>query len=116
MSFTKTETIRRLRVAAQLVRESDRNIAKNFRVELGSRFIPVYAATAAAAEAAWRRVDASMADDLDDFSSLVDHDQQARIEGYVAHLYFSSTGDWGELYDVRTVWLGTADSEPEVIG
>lgn len=116
MSFTKTETIRRLRVAAQLVRENDRNIAKNFRVEVGSRYIPVYADTAEAAAAEWRQNDLSMKDDLSDIWPISNPPEQAKGEGYLAHLYFSSTGDWGELYDVRTVWLGTADSGPEVIG
>jgi len=57
-------------------------------------------------------------DDLEDNIGLADAAgafEQVRGEGYVAHLYFSTTGDWGELYSVVSVWTGTDTEGPVVL-
>ena len=96
---TKTEALRRLRQAAALVR---------------ARIYPVYAATETEARASSIAAD----DDLYEMASLAAAPrwmEQVRGDGYVAHLYFTSLGDWGELEDVVTVWTGTANDEPVIL-
>jgi hypothetical protein len=112
--LTITETKRRLRAAAKAARTADRNVPSNARVEVGYRAIPVYADTA---YDAGMRAFASYDDDLDEFGSIDDaaRNDQVRREGYVAHLYFSTTGTWGELVSVVTVWTGTDERDAFVI-
>ena len=113
--LTQTETVKRLRDAANLARETDRDLDATtpsaYRVEVGFRAVPVYSTTAPSVSDVF-----ADGDDLDDFGTITDagrHDQ-ARHDGYVAHLYFSTTGDYGELVTVVTVWTGNGDG-PVVI-
>jgi len=111
--LTITETNRRLKQAAAECR-AIRGMKQNWRVEVGTRAIPVYGKTITEAIDENERVqqydpeNPSDTDDLYEFHNLywAARDEQVRGEGYVAHLYWSSTGQYGELEDVITVWLG----------
>lgn len=98
--LSKTETVKRLRKASAAVRALSRDIGSNFLVELGTRAVPVYSDTR---PTNWYPED----DDLDDFWRVAEAGScpQARTPGYVAHLYFTSPGEWGELISVSAVWL-----------
>lgn len=116
--LSMTKAIERLRRAAKLVRDT-RGYPTNWRTEVGTRFLPVYAEDA---ETARRLCNITMGkgshDDLDGcdgIESVAHYDRQVRGNGYVVHLYFSSNGDYGELEDVATVWTGTATAEPVII-
>lgn len=107
--FTKTETLRRLRVGAALIREAE-GIPKNWKIEVGLRDVPAYASTVEAARSEDNH-------DLYDFRSLPEAaaEEEVRREGYIAHLYVTSSGTWGELETVERVWLGTSESEPVLL-
>ena len=110
--FTKTETLRRLRVAAKLIRANDWNVAKNSRLEVGTRVERnAYATAGEAFDANYFGPD----NDLDDSASLVDsarYFEEVREQGYIANIYIYESGPEGFLYDVQNVWLGTDDHEP----
>lgn len=112
--WTKTEALRRLKVAAGLARAADRGIARNARVELGARQVPEYLAAAA------DHTD-KPEDDLDEFwatsSTVRWMPAQVLGVGYVAHLYFTNAPgtDAEELFTVITVWLGDGTHEPELV-
>jgi hypothetical protein len=110
--FTKTETLRRLRVAAKLCRDNDTYgmLTPQDRVEVGYRFVPVHADSPPQGKDAF-----GPDDDLSDFDLMRDAagDDQVRQHGYVAHLYFSNQV---ELVDTVMVWLGTPDQEPVYLG
>ena len=109
---TKTTTLRRLRAAAKLVRD-ERGYPSNWIVEVGTRWIPVYATN----EYEARRVNSNRRDDLYDTFDLkrASSEDQCQGTGVVVHLYFTSLGYEGELVDVATVWTGTSESAPVVI-
>jgi hypothetical protein len=116
--LSMTKAIERLRRAAKLVRDT-RGYPANWRTEVGTRCLPVYAEDE---ETARRLCSITMGkgghDDLDacgGIESVAHYDHQVRGNGYVCHLYFSSNGDYGELEDVVTVWTGTATAEPVII-
>ena len=109
-TFTKTETLRRLRVGTRLMRENDR-FARNGRVEVGTRNENQVARTAELA----LTVDES---DLFDSFPLVDASRQAVVQqhGYLAHIYiYEPEASGGFLDDVQIVWLGTPDQEPVLL-
>ncbi len=110
---TITETVKRLRAAAEAARLADGGIRLNDRVEVGLRAIPVYM------DRRPLTPDEAFAegDDLDETLPIAEAARvdQTRRDGYVAHLYFSSTGPDGELLNVITVWTGGADRKPVVV-
>lgn len=122
MKKTVTETKRRLRQATRLVREV-RGFPSNWRVEIGTRILPVHVrGHVPTSDEVWARDEDG--DDLNDYlgiGDLVASDVDSGIygqiftTGYIAHLYFSSTGDYGELEDIVVVWLGDETHEPAVI-
>ncbi len=117
-----TETKRRLRTATDLVREA-RGYPSNWRVEVGTRLLPVHVVGREATfEDVWSSDETG--DDLGSYlsvSELSASDEgsewygQILEDGYIAHLYFSSTGDSGELEDIVTVWLGDRTHEPKIV-
>lgn len=117
-----TETKRRLRVATNLVRDQ-RHYPTNWRVEIGLRGIPVHVTEREATyDDVW--INEGKGDDLDGFVQVdelragdADREWTSQIfeDGYIVHLYFSSTGDWGELADIVTVWLGDRNHEPAIV-
>jgi hypothetical protein len=106
-TFTKSETLRRLRVGMKLWRQTDYNVTAGMRLEVGTR---VEATSFATVEDAMAAPD----NDLDTFYTMGDaaHLPEVQTHGYVANIYASSTGMTGELYDVQNIWLGTPDHEP----
>lgn len=110
---TITETRKRLRAAAKAARDGAR-FPMNLRVEVGLRTIPVYT-DHLPARGEW----AAEGEDLIETIPLADaaRDPQTRLDGYVAHLYFSTADQWGygELVDVITVWTGTATEAAQVV-
>ncbi len=117
-----TETKRRIRVATRLVREQ-RYYPTNWRVEIGLRGLPVHVVgREATPDDVW--INEGKGDDLDGFVEIdelraadVDSEWMSQIfeDGYIVHLYFSSTGDDGELADIVTVWLGDKDHQPAIV-
>ena len=108
--LTVKETKRRIRAAAALVRKRA-HLPSNYRLEIGLRVAPVHSDTEPTVEDAYP--------EDDDLSDLVDVYGAARIDqvrtpGYVAHLYFTEPGAYGELDTTAVVWLGT-DEEPASI-
>ena len=122
--LTLTETERRLRAAAKLMRQVN-NLPANSKVEIGLRTVDQHM-TAEQAEAArqMHRTGESFLpehDDLDDFRSIEEaaRRDEIRTPGYVVHLYaYQSMGfmmgqpEW-ELYSVCCFWLG--DDGPVMI-
>lgn len=92
------------------MRQHDRNIAKNFRVEVGTRVEAVSFATVEEAAEYSRTTENDLENNWDFDGAARLHEVQAH--GYIANIYVYSTGYWGELYDVQNVWLGTPDEEP----
>lgn len=122
--FRVGEVQRRISEGARLVREASRmGVPRNARVEIGTRFFPVHkTGEAPTYDEVWAH---EGRDDLCDFISPgelraanreSEHYEQIFRKGYVAHIYVSSTGEWGELLDVMTVWLGDDDNEPTLVG
>ncbi len=111
-TLTKTETLKRLRHAAKIIRQQ-RHFPTSYRTEVGTRLIPAYAST----EEEARRVVWNKEDDLDDFDSLVgaSSNPQCQGSGYIAHIYFTSGGWDGELVDVVAVWTGTSTIDPVIL-
>ena len=107
--FTKTETLRRIREAASLCREADRDIPRNARVEIGLRTRPSYFSYRPTVAEAF-----GSDDDLSETTTVTDAAKldEARHQGYVCHLYFST--QW-ELLNTITVWLGTHDKQPALV-
>lgn len=110
--FTRTETVRRLRAAAKEYRRIV-GLPQHYRVEVGHRVHP----RANTDVNVLIREDYPEHDDLSNFDGLRDAaiEPSVRAHGAEVHLYFSSTGTWGELESVGTVWLGTPDHEPRVL-
>lgn len=109
--WSRSETHRRLRAAAALVRDCYPHVRSNFKVEVGLRTHPVHTLTQPPSEEALYHPE----DDLSEFVAVSEtrfYPEQLRTPGYVAHLYFSSTGDWGQLEEVIPVWLGAGDQPP----
>jgi len=106
--MTKTEALRRLRVAAALCRDA-RRMPKNWKIEVGTRTITVVSDTPP--------TKGNVYAEGDDLANLFQMTYAARhVEyGEVVHLYFSSVGWDGELEDVCTVWIGTPDREPVLL-
>lgn len=108
--MTKTEKLRRLRVLAAQGRIVARQKA-GARVEVGSRLIPVrYDRPPTIDDVLYGGPD----DDLRDFSSMQQFAGSSDDcqPGEIVHLYFSTTGDWGELQSIVTGWLGVEGHEP----
>lgn len=116
MMFTKTETLRRLRLAANLVRENDGLAGRTDIVEVGIRNETKYVDSIVDGEDGWLGDDAK--DDLYDFDRLFNARSREvlRTPGAMAHFYFTGSGWNGELNTIRIVWLGTEDHEPVYIG
>jgi hypothetical protein len=122
--WTVTETRRRLTLAAKAARAfSTMGLGDNYKVEIGTRRLPVAYNHRPSAAEVWATENDG--DDLADFIGPRDlkakdrdseHYAQVFTPGAVVHLYFTSPGEWGELVDVITVWLGYGDAEPEVVG
>lgn len=114
--FTKTETLRRLRVLARLSREAGGHHT-GMRIEVGHRVLgPQYADNPedALARAYPEDDDLSYHDDLKGAA----RDAQYQTPGGTVHLYISDPGDgvdYGELHDVNCGWLGTHDREPVLL-
>lgn len=113
-SFTKTETLRRLRVGSKLFRRAE-FIPQNWRAELGTR---TYLQTRTTAIAAANLDDYPDLDDCWDLPGASRLDD-VRTFGYIAHIYLYEPqtvwGDGGYLYDVQCVWMGTPDAEPVLL-
>ena len=85
MTMTKTEALRRLRVAAALCRNAGR-LPKNWKVEVGARTITVLSDTPPARGKVYAE-----GDDLVSFFTL--REAAPYVEyGEVVHIYFSSIG------------------------
>lgn len=112
-TLTKTETLKRLRHAAKIVRKA-RNYPTSWMTEVGTRLIPAYASTE---EEARRVVWDNKEDDLDSFDDLIgaSRNPQCQGSGYIAHIYFTSGGWEGELVDVVAVWTGTSTIDPVIL-
>jgi hypothetical protein len=110
--ITRTDALRRLRVAAAICREVC-GIPRNAVVEVGVRTAHVHFDSEPPVDANWY----GEHDDLDFhvFMPEASHEEFVRRPGYVAHLYFSfrnpSHGDF-ELMDTCCVWLGTRTEAP----
>lgn len=109
-SWNKGEQRRRLRAGAARCREALR-IPLGWRVEVGGRTIPVISQTLPK--------DGEVYADGDDLTNHYTIQQVPNyspvVPGEVAHLYFSSTGDDGELEHICCVWLGTDSREPVLL-
>ena len=118
IELSMTKATERLRRAAKLVRET-RGYPTNWRTEVGTRFLPVYADTEFEAKTMNKATGARGAgddlDSIDTVENIVRYAHQTRRNGYVCHLYFTSTGYDGELVDVVTVWTGTETIPPVII-
>jgi len=81
------------------------------RVEVAVRLIPQYLKAAVD----WPGYDPD--DDLDRTTTINDAGalDDYRREGIVAHIYFSTTGAWAELYSGMIVWTGTSTEAPIVL-
>ena len=114
-TWTKTETLRRLRAAARLVKEGQ-GFPQNYLAEVGTRTAPVVATAENLADAAWlaRHAYYAEGDDLAEISPLtaMASDPQLQVPGVVAHIYITSSGWDGQLESTCCVWLGDADHEP----
>jgi hypothetical protein len=114
-TWTKTEAVRRVRVAAMLVRHQEM-FPSQWLVEIAMRIAPVHVVgRVPTRDDVWSNEDN---DDLEDFTSISqskfwDNESQIRQEGYVAHLSFTSEE---ELIDIIPVWLGDENHEPQIIG
>ncbi len=115
--MTKTETLRRLRTAAQMAKKADW-LPSNYRVEVGTRFKPVTVVGRVP------NVDEAFdpEDDLDNYWGLSESTKfmpdQVRQPGYIAHLYIAEPENgWGggELVNVITVWPGDENHEPQLL-
>lgn len=110
--FTKTETLRRLRV---LTRESRRYAdGRRLRFEVGLRMLPQTADTIAQA------VDLRYpeGDDLNDYRDLVEaaSEDEVTAHGAVVHVYTRCWDGWEWTTDTVCVgWIGTPDSEPVLL-
>ena len=117
MHFTKTETLRRLRVLAAEMRDITSN-GRGAPVEIGLRTIPVATPTAPTQSEAY-----DDDDDLDYFVSFAEGATAPEVSGYgsVVHIYLSRMiGFCGRtpLYELDSTcvgWMGTPDAEPVVI-
>lgn len=116
--FTKTETLRRLRVLAAESRRVG-GLHTGHRVEVGHRTMGVaYGLTEQDARINRFRE----GDDLDDFDDMGSTARmpEYRQHGAVVHLYLSEVGTppWfsdASLIDVNCGWLGTPDHEPVLL-
>jgi len=118
VELSKTKAVERIRRAAKLVR-STRGYPTNWRTEIGTRLLPVYADTEFEAKT-MNAVTArrGSGDDLIECMTIEEafrYSTQPLGAGYVVHLYFSSNGEYGELEDVVTVWTGTDTIQPVII-
>lgn len=116
-TWTRTETARRIRVAARLARRAD-HLANNTLLEVQERSHPSYVVGFVPSPVLPLR---HRDDDLVEFWRISDGlrtmPDQFRCEGYVADLAFSQVGgDWGQiLLNVITVWLGDNDYPPTLL-
>lgn len=110
--WTKTETIKRIRVAAKMARSAD-YLPKNALIEVQQRTHPEYITST-------DEFDRHPDDDLVEFWRISDGcrvmPEQFRGKGYVADIAFSIVDMWGQtLANVITVWLGDDNHEPQLI-
>jgi hypothetical protein len=127
-TWSPAEARRRIAAARKLVvaHEAARGISipSNARLEVGERFDPQYITGPAGTKVFHADLWES---DLQEFMMPKDirtytyrdgtsRDAQPMGVGYVCHLYFTGPGQWGELIDVVTVWLGDNLNGPQVIG
>lgn len=114
-TFTKTEAMRRLRLATGIARKRFQ-LANNAPCEVGERVIKsvidTKPTTVAEAQAACYPDD----DDLVGNDSIKSYARELSV-GEVVHIYAYSPCGFGEyeLYDVACVWVGNADNEPCLI-
>lgn len=110
--FSKTETLRRLRVLAAAARIEYRQ-PRNAVAEVGLRCRPVVFDNL---RFAGPLIDPN--DDLSDTVSLVDaaYDDTVSVFGAVVHIYITSRGWDGELEGVGIGWMGTPTDAPEWLG
>lgn len=109
--FTKTETLKRLRILAAAAR-AEYGQAKTAKAEIGINKRPL--AILVPGADAWIADD----DDVDGTLTLIDAADDAEFtkHGRVVHVYVTGPGEWGELEGVGVGWLGTPDHAPEWIG
>jgi hypothetical protein len=107
-NWTKTEVRRRLRDASIECRRIGR-MPKNWRVEVGGRTVTVVKQTLPEAHEIYPE-----GDDLTSFDTPQRFAEYVE-QGEIVHLYFSSTGEYGETEHVCCVWIGTTEHEPVVL-
>ena len=109
--FTKTETLRRLRIGRALMRKADFSISASAYTEVGLRVDPnAYPTLEAALNAP--------ENDLSDFWPLKDAatSMNVREHGYIANIYVYEGDSYSGLHDVQNVWLGTPEHGPVLLG
>lgn len=110
--FSKTETLRRLRLVTMAMKERC-NLPANATAEVGYRIYP-------AASPAFPTRDDVYGTDGDDLSYMepikdAAADPTVRAYGAIVHIYLSSGFGYDrELRDVCVGWLGTPDEEPAI--
>ena len=112
-SFTKTETLRRLRMTVAECRKRS-GLPSNSRIEVGIRTIPV-----AYDDLPTRDLVFFPGDDLAYHVDLADAASEpvVMVHGAVVHVYLSRPIGRGEfeLDNTCTVWLGTPEADPVVL-
>ena len=114
-TFTKTEAVRRLRLATGITRKRFQ-LPNNARCEIGERIIKSVIDTKPTTVA---EAEVACYPDGDDLVGPDDIKSYARFVsvGEVVHVYAYAACGFGEyeLYDVACVWVGNADNEPCLI-
>lgn len=113
-SFTKTETMRRLRkIAAESRRVG--GLHTGHRIEIGSRTLGTQHADTVQEALSKRFIEG---DDLANHDNMdgASRDPEVQQHGAIVHMYISDPDPWnGGLVDVNTGWLGTPEHDPVLL-
>ena len=109
--FSKTETLNRIRRACKQAEALDGELRASCRKEVGHRTVHQISSTVAGALVSLDGDDLADQQDLQGAS----RDRLCQLQGSVLHIYYSESGDGGELLNTITIWIGTATEEPQLL-
>lgn len=109
--FSATETLNRIRKACKQAEALDGELTARCRKEVGHRTVHQISSTL---DGAMVSLDG---DDLADQQDLKGASRTpfCQLQGSVLHVYYSEPGQYGELLNTITIWIGTATEEPQLL-